>query len=158
MNRTVEIAPVRKSLIVETSQQRAFEVFTAGIDRWWPRTHAIGKSPPKKVVIEPKPDGRVYEIDEDGSEVDWGRILKWDPPHGFAFSWQISADWQPQPGEPVLSEVEVAFVDVGGGKTRLDLLHRNFERMGAEAGSRMREQVNGGWPGLLELFAQAVAK
>ena len=30
---------VRKSITVNTSVERAFEVFTSGFDGWWPRTH-----------------------------------------------------------------------------------------------------------------------
>ncbi len=48
MNRTITIAPVRKSIVVQATPQRAFEVFTAGIDRWWPKTHGIGEAPVKE--------------------------------------------------------------------------------------------------------------
>jgi hypothetical protein len=34
VNRTISIAPVRKNLVVEATPQKAFEVFTVGIDRW----------------------------------------------------------------------------------------------------------------------------
>ena len=44
--------PVQKTITVEASQERAFEVFTAGIDTWWPRSHHIGKSPMKKNIVE----------------------------------------------------------------------------------------------------------
>ena len=37
--KTIIIAPVRKSLTVGVSQEKAFEVFTAGVDRWWPKEH-----------------------------------------------------------------------------------------------------------------------
>jgi hypothetical protein len=33
---------VRKSLLVRTPQTRGFEVFTAGLDRWWLKGHHIG--------------------------------------------------------------------------------------------------------------------
>jgi hypothetical protein len=33
-------------------------------------------------------------------------------------------------------------------------LHHKFETMGAEAGASMRRDVDGGWPGLIERFAQ----
>ena len=42
MNVAVRIAPVRKSIRVAASQAHAFEVFTAGLGRWWPLEHGIG--------------------------------------------------------------------------------------------------------------------
>ena len=35
--RTIKVAPIRKSLVVKTSADKAFTVFTAKIGRWWPR-------------------------------------------------------------------------------------------------------------------------
>jgi hypothetical protein len=58
VNRTIQIAPVRKNLIVEASPQQAFETFTLGIDRRWPKSHAIAASPMRASVIEPFGGGR----------------------------------------------------------------------------------------------------
>jgi hypothetical protein len=44
---------IKKDIVVETSQQRAFRTFTDGIDRWWPRAHHIGASPLARMVLEP---------------------------------------------------------------------------------------------------------
>ena len=53
--------PVRKSITVKASTDRAFRVFSEGIDTWWPRTHHIGKSPMKKVIIEGRAGGGVSQ-------------------------------------------------------------------------------------------------
>ena len=53
MTRTLTIAPVRKTLQVKAPQATAFSVFTAGIDRWWPRQAHLGKSPMAAAIIEP---------------------------------------------------------------------------------------------------------
>ena len=45
MNRTITIAPVRKSILVQATTERAFNVFTVGIDRWWPKDKGIGQGP-----------------------------------------------------------------------------------------------------------------
>jgi hypothetical protein len=58
----------------------------------------------------------------------------------------------------VASEVEVRFVREGENRTRVEVEHRDFERMGAEAGETMRNAVNNGWPGVLELFNEAIAR
>jgi hypothetical protein len=57
-----------------------------------------------------------------------------------------------QPDITVSSEVEVKFIAEGANATRVELEHRKFERMGAEPGEKMRKDVDGGWPGLLERF------
>jgi hypothetical protein len=48
----------------------------------------------------------------------------------------------------------VRFVADGPEATRVDVLHHKFETMGAEQGASMRKDVDGGWPGLLELFVR----
>jgi len=150
MSQTLKIAPVRKSLIVKAAQAHAFEVFTNRLDSWWPKTHGIGASPIEKSLIEPRQGGRWYTTHQDGSETVVGHMLVWEPPHRIVFSWEISAAWKPDPA--VGSEVEVRFVAQDPRTTRVELEHRKFEVMGREDGEKMRGSVDGGWPGLLELF------
>ena len=64
--------PVRKTVTVKASVERAFEVFTSDFDSWWPRSHHIGKSPMTKAIIEEKVGGRCYSEQVDGTECDWG--------------------------------------------------------------------------------------
>jgi hypothetical protein len=54
--------------------------------------------------------------------------------------------------------VEVRFSAEAGGRTRLDLDHRNFERMDTAGGEKMRREVDGGWPTILELFAREASR
>ena len=150
MNRTVTIAPVCKSLRVNASQAHAFEVFTSGIGRWWPRKATIGKTPMKTAVMETRPGGRWYELAEDGTQYNVGKILVWEPPHRFVVSWDINSQWKPD--TTVGSEVEVRFIAEGASATLVALEHRKFEVMGAEAGASMRKDVDGGWPGMLQHF------
>jgi uncharacterized protein YndB with AHSA1/START domain len=151
--------PVRKSIVVDASPERAFDVFTAGYDTWWPRSHHIGKSPMKKAIIEGRVGGRCYTEQEDGSECDWGRILVWEPPHRLVLAWQITHEWGYQPDLAQSSEVEVRFNPEPNGRTRVDLEHRHLERHGA-GGAAMRTAVDSpnGWGGLLDLFRQTVEK
>jgi uncharacterized protein YndB with AHSA1/START domain len=148
----VKIAPVRKSIRVNASQAHAFEVFTAGLGRWWPLEHGIGKTPRKAVVMETRLGGRWYELAEDGSQTNVGKIIVWEPPKRFVMTWDINSRWQPD--TTVSSEVEVRFIPDGADATRVELEHRKFEQMGVEAGESMRKDVDGGWPGLLEKFKQ----
>jgi len=150
---------VRKSITVKASVERAFEVFTAGFDRWWPRSHHIGKVPMKRPIIEGRVGGRCYTEQTDGTECDWGEITAWEPPRRLVMAWKITAEWQYEPDLAKSSEVEVRFTPVGDGSTRVDLEHRNFERMGA-GWETMRGMVDseGGWGTLMQMFAAEAEK
>jgi uncharacterized protein YndB with AHSA1/START domain len=152
MTATVTIAPVRKSIRVSASQAHAFDVFTSGLGRWWPLDHGIGKAPRKTVVMETHVGGHWYELAEDGSRTNVGKIIAWEPPNRFVMTWDINSRWKPDTS--VSSEVEVRFIPDGTNATRVELEHRKFEQMGAEEGESMRKDVDGGWPGLLEMFKQ----
>ncbi|HME39090.1 MAG TPA: SRPBCC family protein [Steroidobacteraceae bacterium] len=154
MSRTISIAPVRKAVVVQATPQRAFDVFTAGIDRWWPKSHGIGSAPVRESIIEPYVGGRWYAKCEDGSEAVVGHVRVWQPGERFVVTWEISAAWKPDARVAFASEVELRFLAAADGCTRVELEHRNFERMGAAEGETMRNNVDGGWPGLLDLFAK----
>jgi uncharacterized protein YndB with AHSA1/START domain len=158
VNRTVSIAPVRKSIVVKATPAQAFDAFSARIDHWWPKSHGIGATPVRESVIEPFVGGRWYTQCEDGSNVTVGHVRAWEPGQRLVFSWEISADWKPDARVAFASEVEITFTAEAGGQTRVDLEHREFERMTAPGGETMRKAVDGGWPALLALFAQEAAK
>jgi uncharacterized protein YndB with AHSA1/START domain len=147
--------PVRKTVTVKASPERAFEVFTDEYDSWWPRTHHIGKSPMTRAILEGRAGGRCYTEHVDGSECDWGKVLVWEPPHRLVLTWQIHGDWTYEPEPSQSSEVEVRFTPEAGGLTRVDLEHRHIERHGASAAA-LRTAVDSpnGWTGLLQMFVQ----
>jgi uncharacterized protein YndB with AHSA1/START domain len=152
-------AIVRKSISVRADATHAFDVFTAGMDTWWPRSHHIGKSPMTRVIVEGKPGGRCYSEQQDGTECDWGSVLVWERPRRLVIAWQITHEWGYEPDLTRSSEVEVRFTPEADGTTRVDLEHRHFERHGGGADA-MRGAVSApnGWDGMLQLFAQAVAR
>jgi len=154
LNQAIKIAPVRKTVIVQATPQEAFEVFTARIDRWWPKTHGIGAAPLRETIIEPFVGGRWYTKCEDGTEVVVGHVRVWQPGERFVVGWEINARWKPDARVEFASEVDVQFIADDSGTTRVELVHRDFERMGAADGQTMRNSVDGGWPGLLELFVR----
>jgi hypothetical protein len=126
----IKIAPVRKQVTVSVSQQRAFEWFTKEMSRWWPATHSILKSPLKQYIVEPRVGGRWYAIAEDGS--------RFDP--------------------ALITEVEVNFIAESAQSTRVELEHRNLQRMGERA-AQVRGMVDapGGWTAILEAFSRGAA-
>ena len=156
MNLQIRPAPVRKSIFVDAPQALAFDVFTSGIGRWWPKSHKIGPADLDKPIIEPRAGGRWYELDTDGSECEIGKVAVWEPPARLVLTWQLTAEFKFDPN--LVTEVEVQFRPEGSG-TRVNLEHRHLERLGGTA-DKLREAIDspGGWSGLLALYAQAAAE
>jgi uncharacterized protein YndB with AHSA1/START domain len=151
--------PVRKSITVKATVERAFEVFTAEFDTWWPRSHHIGEVPMKRSVLEGRVGGRCYSEQTDGSDCDWGRITAWEPPRRLVIAWLINPQWKYEPDIAKASEVEVLFTPGAGGTTRVELEHRHFDRMGTGWESmRAGVDAEGGWGSLLQLFAAEAEK
>jgi len=148
------IAPVRKQITVEVAAERAFEVFTARMASWWKPGHHIGENPFTEIMLEPFAGGRWAEVDAEGTECAWGRVLTWEPPHRVVLAWQLDGTWSYD--ENLVTELEVRFVAEGPSTTRVELEHRNLDRMG-ELAESTRESLDDpeGWAGLLALFAAA---
>ncbi len=155
MNKTIQPAPVRKSVLVQATPERAFEVFTARLGEWWPRSHRIGPSEPQTWIIEPHAGGRWFERDVDGTECDFGRVLAWEPPHRLLLAWQLSADFKYV--RDFETEVELRFTPEGARATRVELEHRHLERYG-ELAERVRERVGApsGWGQVLGNYERAI--
>jgi uncharacterized protein YndB with AHSA1/START domain len=144
--------PIQKTILVATSAERAFQVFSGEMSTWWPlASYHIGTADATSVVIEPFVGGRWFERGVDGSECDWGRVRTWDPPRLLVLSWEISGDWQHDPS--IQTEVEVRFT-AEGASTRVDLEHRLLHYYGGKA-AEMRGVFDSeqGWKGLLDAFA-----
>jgi uncharacterized protein YndB with AHSA1/START domain len=106
------------------------------------------------VIVEPRAGGRWYERGEDGSETEWGKVLQWEPPARVVLAWQLDGNWKYNPA--CITEVEINFTAQGAQGTRVDFEHRHLERLGANA-SAVRELLNSGWGGILDLYAKQVA-
>jgi uncharacterized protein YndB with AHSA1/START domain len=148
---------VRTSIDVGVAPERAFRIFTEGIDSWWPRQHHLLKSDLKQVAVDPEVGGRLYEVSVDGEVCVWGRVLAWDPPRTFAYSWLIGTDWAPPGPDARGSRVTVSFTPADGG-THVDVVHDQLDVHGAGWES-MRDAVGGpeGWPLLMAKFSAAAS-
>jgi uncharacterized protein YndB with AHSA1/START domain len=148
---------VRKVVSVQAPLALAWRVFTEKMGTWWPLGHyKIGKAKAVDALIEPRVGGRWYERGDDGSTCDWGRVLSWEPHSRLVLAWDISADWQPDP--TLKTEIEVRFIAEGEDGTRVELEHRQLDRYGARRDEMRRIfDSDGGWGGLLALFASAAA-
>jgi uncharacterized protein YndB with AHSA1/START domain len=157
MNETsIIIAPVRKVVRVKAPIAHAFDVFTSGFSRWWPHDHSIAKKPIEKVLLEPRLGGRWLEISDDGTKTFVATIIHWEPPHRVVFVWHVNAEWKPD--SAMKSEVDVRFTAEGPHATRVELVHHKFETMGAEAGASMRNDVDRGWPDIIERYAREAGR
>ena len=55
--------------------------------------------------METRLGGRWYELAEDGTQTNVGKIIVWEPPQRFVMTWDINSQWKPD--TMVSSEVEV---------------------------------------------------
>lgn len=149
----IKVAPVCKTVQVRAPQAHAFEVFTAGFGRWWPNTHHVAAVEMKDAVIEPRMGGRWYEVGEDGSQTEWGKVLAWEPPAHLRLSWHLNGKFQYD--DNVESEIDIRFIAENANVTRVELEHRIM----APDAEELRAGVDsaGGWSALLELFAKQAA-
>jgi uncharacterized protein YndB with AHSA1/START domain len=103
----------------------------------------------EQIVIEPREGGRITETMSDGSEGSWGTILVWEPPHRVVMAWKPNDSPHPS------TEVDVQFIEQDDGRTRVDLEHRGWERLGDRARAG-RGEYEGGWTMVFEeLYAAA---
>lgn len=150
----IEIATIKKEVIVEASQATAFKVFSEKMDLWWPRTHHIGKAPMTEMVVEPGVNGRWYTTHEDGSEANIGYVLSWDPDSFLALAWQINGKFEFDP--ELVTEVAVNFIADGPKKTVVKMEHRNLDRLGS--GGKTIESIDEGWGIIINLYKNLANK
>lgn len=140
-------APLVKEVTVAAPVERAWEVFTAGIDTWWPAaTHSIEPDQVREIVFEARTGGRIVERWHDGTEWSWGEVDVCEPPHRLRFS------WHPSRNPPAATEVEVTFTSVDTG-TLVRLEHRGWERLGDRAATS-RDDYDSGWDYVLGRYVE----
>lgn len=143
---------ITKQLTVEAPIEKAFRVFTANMSTWWPKQHHIGKSPLKTCVIEPKVGGRWFEICEDDSQCDWGKVLAWDPPNRVMLAWQLNGQFAYDPN--LITEVDVKFTALSPTRTRVDFEHRDLDKIGTKG---TVAEMDHGWGQILDAFSATAA-
>ena len=80
--------------------------------------------------------------------------MKWDPPNSVVLAWQITGEWKYDPD--FVTEVEVRFIPETADRTRVTLEHRNLDRFGSYQPQIVETFTSdGGWNGLLKMFAAA---
>jgi len=150
--------PVRQSTLVRASARHTFDTFVATIGAWWPvQPFSAGKDRVRDITIEQRQGGRVYETWDDGTEIDWGTLLTWQPPERFTMTWT---------GTPAATEVELTFTALGPALTRVTVEHRGWEALTEEQlatdcalpGGYSSGAYSEGWEVILACLANAVAR
>jgi uncharacterized protein YndB with AHSA1/START domain len=153
-----ELEPIRRAVTVRLDPERAFELFTAEMDAWWPvETHARSVDEfeeetvkTERLEFQGRVGGRILEHLSTGEARPWGEITEWDPPSRFVVAWKPNS----RPTPP--TELEVRFVPDGSG-TRVELEHRGWERLG-EIAAEAHAGYSTGWNPVLERFETAAGK
>jgi uncharacterized protein YndB with AHSA1/START domain len=150
--------PVRQSTIVRSDVDHTFEAFVRMIAAWWPvELLSVGRDRVRDVTLEQRRGGRVYETWDDGTTVEWGEVIAWEPPGRLVMSWLNT---------PAPTEVELAFTPLGPGLTRVAVEHRGWEHLTdeqvredcAEPGGYHSGAYSRGWQLTLERFAQSLSE
>lgn len=141
--------PVSKSIIVKLPIDEAFALFTEGVATWWPLgSHSVGEENTITCVFEGQVGGRIYEVQDDGTEVEWGRVKTWNPPYSVAFT------WHPGRAADTAQDIDIKFKSIEGG-TALQLVHSGWELLGDQAHA-MREGYDSGWDYVLSHYSAEV--
>ncbi len=148
-------APAAVSHTVEVAApvEHVFDVFTLQMPRWWDPAHHL-LDDVVDMIVEPRVGGTITEVDAAGERCTFARVLVFDRPTRFAFSWDVSLRWEVETDPARCSEVHVSFTATGDATTRVVLEHRHLDRHG-EGWGGMRDAVGAddGWALDLRRFA-----
>jgi uncharacterized protein YndB with AHSA1/START domain len=138
---------VRASVTVPVSQERAFDLFTRDVDRWWRRGERYGGADVVGHRFDPGVGGRFVQVLANG-EAPLGDILVWEPPRRLAFSWR-QKNWLPDE----ITRVEVTFAPADGG-TEVVLRHHGFAQVKSDVGCDVGYAA--GWTELVGWYGDAI--
>jgi uncharacterized protein YndB with AHSA1/START domain len=144
------IEPLRLAFEVACPREHAWEVWTARIGQWWPADHTASGETGLEVILEGRLGGRIFERTGDGSETDWGEVTRWEPPEWLAYTWHLRRD------RADATDVEIRFMGIDASRTRIEIEHRGWERLGT-SGREWRDRNRGGWSTLLPHFTAAAS-
>jgi hypothetical protein len=139
--------PLELKFDLDCAPTEAFAVWTERFSTWWPDDHTV-TGDPESVVLEPCLGGRIYERARDGTEHAWGEVTAWEPPGRLCYLWHLRRD------RSDATEVEIRFLAQDSG-TRVEIEHRGWERLGADA-DQWRDRNVVGWQTLLPHFVATI--
>jgi len=144
---------VRHHVTVRAGVDGAFKTFVESFPSWWPHNYRCTKVG-APLGVDPRAGGRWYEIDEEGNEHTFGRLLTVDPPERLVIAWHLNGFGRIDPDN--YSEFEVRFVPDGADRTRVEVEHTRFDRMGTKHAKRVRNGMDKGWPTILAALQERI--
>ena len=83
---------IRKEIHVNVPVERAFEVFTAGLQDWWPmETHSFRKG---VISVDWRVGGLAVET-AGGERFEWADVLEYEPPSALRLRWRVNPEKPP---------------------------------------------------------------
>jgi uncharacterized protein YndB with AHSA1/START domain len=133
-----DLAPVVATVEVDAPRERVFELFTTPehLVKWWPDA----------ATFEPRVGGRVGLQFEGRGDVS-GEITRFEPPAVLAFTWVRGV------APDVTTHVEVSLDDLGGGRTRVELVHSGWQAVPDDQVAEWRAIHDAGWRHFLGCLA-----
>jgi uncharacterized protein YndB with AHSA1/START domain len=146
------IDPIRKRVLVRCDVERAFDLFTRGVETWWPlETHSrrgeVDGARVERVEFPTDPGRPILEHLSTGDALPWGELVEYERPHRVVIAWKPNAN----PNPP--TELEVTFTPEGDS-TRIELVHRGWEGLGSLA-EEGRAGYDEGWDLVLGRYVRA---
>jgi uncharacterized protein YciI len=140
------VPPIHREVLVDADPATAFEVFTAGIGRWWPLAEFSVHGPDATVAFI---DGNIVERAAGETDAVWGSVTRWESPVVVAFS------WHPGRTPERASHVEVTFTAMEGA-TLVTLEHSGWDALDDPVSAR--DEYNRGWPKVLDAYRNQVSR
>lgn len=149
---TLDVPEITKSVLVPLTPEAAFDLFTRGINRWWPGDRRARNSPastPSSLTMEPFKGGQITETTPDGKRRLRGHIIGWEPGKYLSFEW-LTDD-----AETEAAFVSIVFVATPQG-TRVELTCGGVSILG-ELAHAVSTSVLRGWELVLGCYDRYVA-
>ena len=139
--------PIKKTISVPLPPDAAFQLFTARIDLWWPKSSHSLSGAEATVTFPDHLGGDIIEHAKDGTTHIWGTITGYDEGAFLSYIWH--------PGRPKeqATVVTISFTATETGTT-LVLTHGGFEILGPTADAVSTSYLHG-WDLVLGCYAKA---
>ena len=134
------VPPIRMEVLVDADPAAAFDVFTAGIGRWWPVAEKSVHGEGGTVAFH---GGQLVE-GAAGQRAVWGTVTRWEPPAAVAFTWH--------PGRTPERESHVEVTFAAARQTLVTLIHSGWESFADPAAARA--EYDHGWPVVLGCYQE----